>query len=136
MAKRLLLDTNILIDLLDAGRPQHRHALRLVKSDAELCTVVSSLKDVYYVLSKIYQDKSRALEDVKQLMTILNVLDLTARHAQTAIKTDEPDFDDGLVRAVAESSGVDMIVTRDIKAFEHSLLQAVDADQAFKQLCG
>ena len=57
----------------------------------------------------------------------VDILDLTERDARRAIDSDEPDYEDGLVRAVAEESGIDCIVTPDAAAFHASPVPAKDA---------
>ena len=42
-----------------------------------------------------------------------------------AADSDEPDFEDGLVRACAENARVDFIVTRDVTAFARSKVRSI-----------
>ena len=44
-------------------------------------------------------------------------------------RSDEPDFEDGLIRAVAEDNDADVIVTRDVETFLHSSVRLMDAEQ-------
>ena len=45
------------------------------------------------------------------------MVDLTSEIAEQAFRSEEPDFEDGIIRASAEAAGCDVIVSRDIKAF-------------------
>ena len=134
MPDRVLIDTNVILDLIDAGRPCHDDAIALFSNDdIDICVVVSSLKDTYYVLRKIYQDERRARVDVATVMGAVTVLDLTAYDASVAIDSDEPDFEDGLVRSVAESNEVDLILTRDAAAFGKSCVKKLTPQEFVAQ---
>ena len=118
MHSKVLIDTNVVIDVIDANRPCHAEAIGLFeRQDVEICVIVTSLKDSYYILNRIYRDEARARDDVKTIMQATTILDITAADAWEAIASDEPDFEDGLVRSVAETSRVDVLITRDAEAF-------------------
>lgn len=44
-----------------------------------------------------------------------------------ALESNEPDYEDGCIRAIAERAGVDFIITRDKKAFARSYVKAYTA---------
>ena len=46
-----------------------------------------------------------------------------------SLKSNEPDFEDGLVRACAELNGADFIITRDEDAFVGSKVKSVTAKE-------
>jgi len=130
---KLLLDTNVLMDFCnDARAPFHGQCVELLvecasRVDVELTIAVSSLNDVYYMLRRHYGNERSAREDIGALMELFDVRPLLARHARMSYESDEPDFEDGLIRAVAEDNGVDVIVTRDAAAFHRSAIPAMDA---------
>ena len=53
--------------------------------------------------------------------------DLKASYAKAALDSDEPDFEDGLVRAAAETEAAFAIITRDAQAFKTSSVPAMSA---------
>lgn len=126
---RLLIDTNVALDLLSAGRPQHKEANRV----AELCNgggdtgfmTAGSLKDVYYILCKI-RGEELARDAVDALMSLFVVAPLAAKECDLSLRCNEPDFEDGLVRACAELNDIDFILTRDARAFKGSKVRAMD----------
>lgn len=137
---KLLLDTNILLDFCSVERsPFHEQSVALLmecfsRSDVTVMIAVSSLNDVYYVLRRRHGEEGVAREDIGKLMNLFDVWPLLERHAREAYASDEPDFEDGLVRAVAEDAGVDVIVTRDAAAFRRSMVPSMDAAQCLAQL--
>ena len=127
---RVLLDTNILLDVLVEGRPEHDYAWELLRwcngsGDMGMaCTV--SFKDAYYVLQRdLTEADARAA--VKKLMDFLVIAPLDAEATLEAIESNEPDFEDGLVRRCAELNDADFIITRDKKAFNGSWIRTFTA---------
>lgn len=127
MTYKLLLDTNVLLDYV-LRRPEYETAMRLLRAVAERsvegCVCSLSLKDLYYVSCKAMgEPDARAV--VRDLMQLLEVLPIGANECRMSVESNEPDFEDGLVRAAAESNDVDFIVTRDVDAFTRSSVRSV-----------
>ena len=141
MARRptLLIDTNVLIDYCDRQRPCHEDAAKLVHAaaehDVDLIVLVSSLKDLYYILCRRLQSESLARQATEVASkSVFAVADLLASYTPRALQSNEPDFEDGLVRAAAEELGVDAIVSRDKRAFALSHIPRLDAVEAVERL--
>ncbi len=125
---RVLLDTNVLLDAVVAGRPQSSEACRVL----ELCNgggdlglaCALSLKDVYYVLQKQY-GKERARQCLDALSGLVALAPVGAEECLMSLQGNEPDFEDGLVRACAELNDVDFILTRDAAAFARCKIRSV-----------
>ena len=127
---RLLFDTNILLDVIVSSRSQSKEARRVL----ELCNgggdmgfaCSLSLKDTYYVLTKQYgEQRARAL--VEALMDTLIIAPVSAEECDLSLQSDEPDFEDGLVRAAAELNDIDFIITRDGDAYRRSTVRSLTA---------
>ena len=50
-----------------------------------------------------------------------------AEETLTALDSNEPDYEDGLVRACAELNDADFIISRDAKAFERATIRKLTA---------
>ncbi len=133
---RLLVDTNVILDYCDPNRPCHGAAVSLVENvasnpHAKLLVLVSSLKDVYYILRHLYMDEPKARQAVRMLSSqVFEPVDLLVAYSSLSLESNEPDYEDGLVRAAAELLHVQGIVTRDAKAFALSTVPSMDAEQA------
>jgi predicted nucleic acid-binding protein len=123
-----MIDTNILMNTLSPSRPECREARELI----DRCSgwgefgMASSLsfKDVYYLSSRMFGERqARAI--VEHLMGMLAVAPVDAEVCHMALRSDEPDFEDGIIRACAELNGADFIVTHDREAFAHSTVRSV-----------
>jgi len=125
---RLLFDTNVLLDAVVPGRPQSAEACRVL----ELCNgggdlgfaCALSMKDVYYVLQK-HCGEARAREAVETLAGLVAVAPVGVEECDMSLRGNEPDFEDGLVRACAELNDIDFILTRDAGAFRRCKIRSL-----------
>lgn len=134
---RLLLDTNILLDSLLSNRPEHIEALRLLKwcngsGDYGFATS-TSFNDIYYILRKTY-DEPLARKAVNKLMEYVAIAPVAAEECHLSLNSNEPDFEDGLIRACAELNDADFIITRDKKAFQGTKIKSLTASDFFEQI--
>ena len=126
--RTLLIDTNVVLDLLVDNRPQHAEAMRV----AELCNgggdlgliAPMTLKDAYYIIAR-RESEAAARAGVRLAMGLFVIAPLGPEECDRSLHSDEPDFEDGLIRACAELNGVDYILTRDTRAFCRSPVKAL-----------
>lgn len=127
---RLLLDTNFLLDVAVVGRPGSDQAAELfdlaARSNVVCLVTVSSLKDFYYIARKDMDEQIRR-DWIALFADVFGVVSMGAAAVARALTSDEPDFEDGLVRAVAELEGCDFIISRDDAAFANSNATRADA---------
>lgn len=132
--KKLFLDTNILLDIVSDSRPMSAHSSALVaealESEIDCLCGAGSLKDVYYIYERMTRSEEAARGKIRVLKSIFTVIDLNGAVLDTALASDEPDFEDGIVRASAELSGVDLIITNDIDAFKTSFVRKATTMEA------
>lgn len=138
MMHRLLLDTNILLDCVDPSRASHDEAVRLAaqcNGGGDMGIASShSLNDAYYIMSRLYGEPS-AREAVRVLSELVVVAPIGAEETLLALDSNEPDFEDGLVRACAELNDADFIVSRDEKAFRKATIRRVTAKEYLDEIC-
>jgi predicted nucleic acid-binding protein len=131
MPKRKLsaaLDTNVVLDYLDSARPEHAAAVQLlralVETGARVCLPASALTDIYYLMRRA-SGESVARRAIGAISEALSILPVDADICRTALKSDEPGFEDGIVRACAEAAAVDWLITRDAAAFANSTVAKI-----------
>ena len=135
---RLLLDTNVLLDCIDPSRAHHEDAMRLIA----LCNgggsmgIASSLslKDVYYIMGKLYNEPT-ARKAVAVLTDLVVIGPVSAEETFQALESDEPDFEDGLVRACAELNDADFIISNDKDAFRKATIRKLTAAEYLELFC-
>lgn len=128
----VLLDTNIILDYLNPDRPEHISAVTMFEGmleDDKYKPVMSAstLKDAYYVLCRKYKPEALIRQRLHWLTKTVAVKPLTLEIIEDAFTSDEPDFEDALIRSTAESIGALAIITRDKAAFKNSPIPSMDA---------
>lgn len=138
MAK-VVLDTNIVLDYLSATREKHKDAadlLEVLLADgvAEPIVPAGCIKDVYYILCRHYRNEALVRGRLDDFRRVVTVAELNQEVLDRAFASDEPDLEDGIVRATAELAGADAIITRDAAAYRNSIVPSMDAGAYCMQL--
>jgi len=132
----VVLDTNVVIDCLVDRRAEHDVAVSLLRTlvahDVEFCVAATSLKDVYYVLRRQY-DEASARDAVRRFMGVATVLSVDQACCRRALANSEPDFEDGIIRAVAEQAQASYLISRDRRAFAGSRVARITPAQAVRE---
>lgn len=138
MNKKLLLDTNYLLDAAIRERPGWIAANLLLDEIAygNAIGYVStlSLKDTYYVLTK-YAGEAAAREYIHAVLTAFTVIGVDGNTCRLSAELNEPDFEDGIIRICAESTPVDFIISRDEAAFLKSPIKRLSAEDYVNLFC-
>lgn len=138
MSRKLLVDASIFLDAAMDERPGWAAASLLMDEfayeDVKGYVPASSLKDIYYVLCK-YADEQSARQFVLAVMDLFEVVSVDAALCRIAALSNEPDFEDGVVRACAESVPVDFVISRDEKAFARSPIKRFSAQEYLDAFC-
>ena len=127
---KALVDTNVLLDMMVEDRPDSEAAAslfnRALNGDVELAVCAGSLKDVYYIARRELSDDVRRA-GIGLFLDVFDVFPVDSVICRIALASDEPDYEDGIVRACAEWWSSDFIVSRDVKAFDASSVPRIDS---------
>ena len=121
--KKILLDTNIILDVLLDRRP-HVEASAAVWTAAETGTTEGMLAahavtTIHYLLQK-EMTSVKAKRTISAIMRVFGVAAVDGAVIDEALRLAFADFEDAVTAAAARSSGCDYIVTRDPKGFRGS----------------
>lgn len=129
---KVFLDTNFLIDVAMESRPGSEAAARLFEAAAggEVSCLVaaSSLKDFYYITRRGFSDEIRR-EWIALFFDVFTIANMGAAEVASALNGGEPNFEDGLILAVAQLSGCSCIISRDERAFASSSLPRLSSEE-------
>lgn len=131
--KRLLLDTNIVIDLLAKRKDFYIDAADLFsradKKELNLTTSSLTFANTNYILTKLKSAKF-AKEILRKFKVLVEVLSLDDKVTELALSDESfPDFKDGLQYYLAIENQVDIIITRNKKDFKNSKLPVLTAKE-------
>lgn len=135
---RLLIDTNIVIDLLSKRDDFYPEAAKLfsLADKKEIVLAISSLTfaNTNYVLSKLKTAKA-ARGILRKFKVLVEILNLDDRIIELAISDDLfPDIEDGLQYYSAFENNIDCIITRNKKDFKNSKLPVFTAKEFLSRM--
>ncbi|MGY5351140.1 type II toxin-antitoxin system VapC family toxin [Wenyingzhuangia sp. IMCC45533] len=130
---RLLIDTNIIIDLLAKREEFYTEAATLFSlADKNVITLtVSSLSfaNTNYILTKL-KSKEEARTILRKFKVLVETLSLDDKVTELALNDENfSDFEDGLQYYSAIENQVDIIITRNKKDFKNSKLPVLTANE-------
>lgn len=129
---RVLLDTNVILDVLLRRLPWYVEARRLWDAvDAGRVTAyitATTLTDIYY-LARRQSGHELALVAVRLCVVSFEVLPITRTELVHAIDMRGADFEDNVQIAAAVNARLDAIVTRDLAGFGGSPVEVLHPRQ-------
>ena len=131
--KKVLIDTNIVIDLLSKRKNFYDDAAELFSQadKKELNLTISSLTfaNTNYILTKLKSAKE-AREILRKFKVLVELLSLDDKITELALSDESfPDFGDGLQYYSAIENEVDILITRNKKDFKNSKLPVLTAKE-------
>ena len=130
--EKLLIDTNIVIDLLARREDFYQDAQKLftLANEKNISLFISSLTfaNVFYILSRhLKADETRKV--LIKFKVLTEVLPLDDKILELALASDFTDFEDAVQYYTAFDNQLDMIITRNKKDFKMSKIPVLAAKE-------
>ena len=121
--ERILVDTNILLDLLAERKEFIVEAQELftLSDKRELKLYISSLTfaNTYYILSQKMK-LINARKTLRKFKVLVEVLPMDDKIIDLSLESDFKDFEDAIQYYTAIENGINVIITRNLKDFKTS----------------
>lgn len=122
---KALLDTNVVVDVLQRREPWSRHGAAIFRAVAGRrvvgCLTTKQIADIHFFARKQFKGEenvdSRARMVVGKLMALFELIDTLDIDCQSALGIDNGDYEDAMLIACAARVGVDCVVTRNTEHF-------------------
>ena len=119
---RLMIDTNIILDVLLEREPFFAHSKEVLKlcEDKKIHGFISAstATDIFYLVRKALGSTDDAYNALGNILNIVKVLTVTNEDVNKAFTQRAKDFEDCLLAVCSISNKCDGIVTRNKKDFE------------------
>lgn len=133
---RILLDTNVVLDVLLDREPWVTDAARIWS----MCSIgrhngfvcASSITDIFYIARRL-SDPTRARAAVRLCLATFTICPVDGDTLAMADGMPGHDFEDNLQIACAIVSNVDGIITRDPEGFQQAPLRAITPSDFLRQ---
>ena len=134
--KKLLIDTNIVIDLLAKRDPGYTDAAQIFslgdKKQIQLSVSALTIANTNYLLLKL-KPHNEVKSILRKFKLLVDVLSLDDKIINLALNDkDFKDFEDGLQYFSAIENDQDIIITRNLKDFKNSKIPSMTAEQFLK----
>jgi predicted nucleic acid-binding protein len=134
---KLLIDTNIVLDLLGKREPFYDDVAKLfsLADRGKVKLYISSLTiaNANYVLSKL-KSKKEARVILLKFKILVVVLELNDKIIELSLNDDDfKDFEDGLQYYTALENDAKIIITRNLKDFKASKIPVMTASQYLRK---
>ena len=134
---RVLIDTNIILDLLCNREGLAEDAARVFKlcetQQIEGYVSALSIPNIVYIMRKEL-DRERTGEIIQTLSSILTIADLKGGDMPKAAALPMDDFEDALQSVCATRVRADFIVTRNLKDFHNSKVPAIKPGELLERI--
>ena len=127
---RILIDTNVILDVLLKRSPFYETAIEVLKlsarDDIQEFVSASAITDIYYIAYKNLRDKAAVRELLKKLLLIVSVAGVSEEEIQKAL---ELEWNDSVQYSVAALNEMDGIITRNVKDYSSAEMQVWEPAQ-------
>lgn len=124
--KRLLLDTNIILDIALKREPHFELSSKIFELIDKKRIIgyitASTVTDIYYI-SRKEKGNEIAIEFISNLIEIVDVIGVDKSTIVKALKSNIKDFEDAIQVSAAENYEIEIIVTRNKSDFLNSGLE-------------
>ena len=122
---KVLFDTNVILDALQGREPWRENAEKLIMAVAgekiEGYVTTKELCDIWYLAKQIHRNEENANKKaqlyISKLCKLFYILDTTSVDIENALSLEQNDFEDMVMYETAVRSGMDVLVSRNIKDF-------------------
>lgn len=134
---KLMLDINILLDHIGMRQPFYELSRRVcllgITGEANAFISSNMITDIFYLLCKDF-GSTEAQRMIQEDLGFLQIVGVSPSDISEALSQKWPDLEDCLVSICAKKAQVDYIITRNIKDFGRSSIQAITPEELFEEL--
>ena len=138
---RIFLDTNVLIDIIQAERESHNYSMAILQavriSPLTACLSTQSIVDASYVFS---QGSKAPLEEFKKAIrligSIADILGVEPEDIEAANFGELADYEDAVQLSCAIRNGCDVLITNDRKFQNYAQITCYSPKEFFVHLFG
>lgn len=139
---RVLLDTNVVLDVLQNRAPWNVSGQKIFRAAANrtitACITAKEVTDIHYFSRRLYRGQehvdAKARIVIGKLCSIFELLDTLAIDCKEALASENSDYEDAVMIKTAVRSDCECIVTRNPVDFRDSPIPVYDPDGFLKTM--
>ena len=134
---RVLIDTNVILDVLQSREPWHKEGQTIFLAVANHvmtgCITAKQAADIHFFSRKQFVGQENTDEKARKILagifSLFEVLDTLAEDSLNAMGITNGDYEDVMMIETAVRSGVDCIITRNTTRFTAGKVPAYTPDE-------
>ena len=130
---RILIDTNVILDILFAREPHLADSISVLHmcedGYAEGLVTAKSIADIYYFLRQQLKSEDKARRILQKIMSMVTVCDVTAQNMLEALEVDNADYEDAVAAVCAKTENCSLIVTRNKAHFKGTGIKCLSPEE-------
>jgi len=135
--RKILIDTNVIIDIALDREPFVNHAKEIIKlidkQKIKAYISATTVTDIYYI-TKRKTSHEQVIIFLENLFVFISVLSVNEGIVKKAIKSEKKDFEDAIQIETSKENDISVIITRNKKDFENSGLKIMNPDEYINEL--
>jgi len=120
---KVLFDTNVILDVLLDRQPFSNDSAQLMamveRSEMLGFLCATTVTTIHYLMAKSLNAKS-AMKHIRLLLSLFEIAPVNRSVIENALECNFTDYEDAVIVEAAQHSGVEYIITRNIKDFKKS----------------
>lgn len=133
---KVIIDTNVALDFMSSREPFSSNAekvfLLCCSELVEGYVTANSFCDIHYVLHKALHNEEQTRSAMNFWLDIIKIASATEIDCRKAMRSGIKDYEDAVIDSVAERTGCDYIVTRNLEDFSKSAVPAISPQDFIK----
>lgn len=125
---RVLVDTNVVLDLINTRQPFFDDSYEAVRLALDKCSPyvsATTVTDSVYITRKAFSDSSDQKKALENFFSQFKICSVKKAQLKKAFSSSMPDFEDAVQAFCAKSRRVSYIITRNVKDYNFSPVKAV-----------
>lgn len=135
--KRVYVDTDVMLDFFQDKQPFNKYARLLIhladKGHIQVLISALSFANASYVLRRYISPEQR-IRILSQIIPFVHICDLTESDITQSLSLNFADFEDGIQYATALRFKAEVIISRNIKDYEKSLIPVMTPQVFLKSI--
>lgn len=135
---RALIDTCVIIDTLQNREPfsEYSQQIFLASANQQFSAFITakSVTDIYYLMHHYTHSDKNSREVLNRIFVLFDVLDTKGTDCRHAVSSPVSDYEDSVMIETALRSGMDCIVTRNIKDYKNSSVPVFSPEKFLEKL--
>lgn len=129
---KVLIDTNVIIDVLTSREPWNKSAETIFIMAAnhimDMYITASSATDIYYLVKKHLHNADQTKQVMEKLYSLIGILTVSGVECIDALASPVCDYEDAVIERVSAKANINYIITRNVKDYQPGTVKAISPD--------